>query len=261
MDLLVPSTFAADERDMKLQVAKYGMLARNAAIFGIERVIIYHDPDPNIDAARQGELLEKYLNYAECPPHLRKALIPRDDDLKYASIMPALQIISHGYSDDFREAVIEEAEDGVLELEAGLEDTLTGYGDRNEGERVTVKRIQGDQAQIIDPESLDGFWTYEVERPAQDLGDVLETIDNPVIATSFHGEPVSEHEETIESYDDCAILFGSAWRGIPSMEDRGNVSSDQYEIMINIFPGQETQTIRTEEAISIGLSTFSYIRR
>ncbi|MCJ7429188.1 MAG: hypothetical protein MUP66_02245 [Candidatus Nanohaloarchaeota archaeon QJJ-5] len=261
MDLLIPSTFAADERDMKLQVMKYGMLARSAAIFGIERIIIYTDPDPNMDASRQGELLEKYLNYAECPPYLRKALIPRDDDLKYASIMPALQILSHGYSDEFREAVIEDVDEGVLELDAGLDEPLTAYGDREEGERVTVKRIQSDQAQIIDPESLDGFWTYDVLRPEQELGAVLETITKPVIATSFHGSPVETVEDDIASYDDCAILFGSAWRGIPTMEDRGDLESDQYDLLVNLVPEQETKTIRTEEAITIGLGLLSHIRR
>lgn len=254
MDILIPSTFAADERDMKLRVAKYGMLARSASIYGADRIIIYQDEDPKIDEQRSGELLEKYLEYAECPPYLRKQLIPHDEDLKYANIMPALQIISHGYSDTFREAVVEGGSDGELTLEAGLEDTITAYGDIDEGERVTVLLTGDDEGKIITKDEIDGFWTFDIENRREKLGEVIEDIDKPAIVTSSSGDPAKEHEEELSELDDYMLIFGSAWRGIPLMIERGDLERSQIDLSVDFVPEQQTKTVRTEEALPICLS-------
>lgn len=253
MDLLLPSTFGADERDMKNRVVKYGIAARTAAIFGYDRIIIYKDTDPKIDQQRSAELFRKYLEYAECPPYLRKELIPKDEDLQYANIMPALQVRSHGYEDSIREAAIVEAEDGELTIEAGLSDTVTAYGDHEAGERVTVRVIDRDTAEIIDRDEIDGYWTFDIEERNQKLGEVLESDDvtGPVIGTSAHGEDVRDHEDELRGLDDHVLVFGSAWRGIPSLAERGDLDLDQVDHLIDFVPNQRTKTVRTEEALGV----------
>jgi len=251
MDLLLPSTFGADERDMKNRVVKYGMAARTAAIFGYDRIIIYKDTDPKINQQRSAELFRKYLEYAECPPYLRKELIPKDEDLQYANIMPALQVRSHGYADNIREAAIVEAEDGELTIEAGLGDTVTAYGDHAAGERVTVRVIDRDTAEIIDRSEIDGYWTVDIEERNQKLGAVLEELDTPIIGTSAHGEDVRDHADELRALDDHAVVYGSAWRGIPAMADRGDLDLEQVDHLIDFVPGQHTKTVRTEEALGI----------
>jgi predicted SPOUT superfamily RNA methylase MTH1 len=260
MDLLVPSTFGADERDTKQRIVKYGMLARAASVFGAERIIIYDDPDDRIDTRRSAAVLEKHLVYAECPPYLKRELIPYDEDLENANILPPLQIESHGYNDTFREAVVLEADEGELTLEAGLENDLTAYGDREEGERLTVKVIEGDRAQIIDSDSLDRYWGFAVENRDQTLGDVLDTLEKPVIATSRHGDGLHNRADEVRDLATPAVVFGSAWRGIPDMVDRGDLTEDQYDLLVNCVPGQHTKTVRTEEALFSCLSLFNYIR-
>lgn len=261
MDLLIPSTFAADERDMKLRVAKYGMLARSASIYGVDRIIIYQDEDPKIDEEESVELMEKYLNYAETPPYLRKQLIPHDEDLKYANIMPALQIISHGYSDNFREAVVEENDDGELTLEAGLSSPVTAYGDLEEGERATLLMTSEEEGKIISRDEIDGFWTFDIENRREKLGEVIEDLDKPVVVTASSGDPAKEVEDELTDLDDHALVFGSAWRGIPLMIERGDLERSQIDMMVDFVPEQQTKTVRTEEALPICLGIIEYLRK
>lgn len=252
MELIVPSTFGADERDMKMRAVKYGFLARAASIFGAEKITIFEDEDDSINTDRSSELLKKYLEYAETPPYLRKKLIPFDEDLKYANILPALQTTSHGYSDNFREAYVKNVENGEATVEAGLEEDIKVYGDLEEGQRITVKMIGEREGKVIDSDELDTYWTYEVSNTGKKLGSVLEKRDATVLGTSAHGDDYRETE--FETSGEISIVFGSAWRGIPSLVDRGDVDRDQFDHLLNLVPEQNTRTVRTEEALMICLA-------
>lgn len=258
MHLLIPSTYAIDERDDRLRVQTYGRLARAAAIFGVDHITIYRDDDPKSDEQENARLLKKYLEYAECPPYLRKALIPYDPDLEYANIMPALQIISHGYSDEFREAVVEQVEDGESVLDAGLDADVRVSEPLSEGERITLH--MGEEPTVIDPDAIEGFWTFTVEETRDDLGTVIDGLEQPVIGTSRKGEPLSSFAESRFVHEDVALAFGSAWRGIPALIDRGDCTGDQFAAMINFVPGQETKTVRTAEAVPVTLGITNALR-
>ncbi|MFB6076864.1 MAG: putative RNA uridine N3 methyltransferase [Candidatus Nanohaloarchaea archaeon] len=258
MDLYIPSTFGVDQRDDKLKVAAYGRLARAAAIFGVDRLVIYRDDDPKTDEARNAELLEKYLSYAETPPYLRKELIPRDPDLEYASIMPALQIVSHGYTDEFREAAVVETGEGRSVVEAGLDDRVELPEEVPEGTRLTLH--MGEEPRIVDPANIDGFWTFTVENRREDLGDVVSESTVPVVGTSRHGDPLPAFADSRFVDMDIGLAFGSAWRGLPDLIDRGDCSSEDFAGMYDFVPGQETKTVRTEEAVEIVLGVVNGLR-
>ena len=106
MEVLIPSTFAGEERDNKIFTFKVGQLARIIGIFGVNKVTIYRDYDKKLKDKLNAQKIEKTLKYIECPPYLRKFLIPFDKDLKDANVLPALQIPSHGYSEEFREGYV-----------------------------------------------------------------------------------------------------------------------------------------------------------
>lgn len=256
MHVLIPSTYAVDERDDKLKVHTYGRLARALAIFGADTVTIYRDADPKADEQKNAKLLEKYLGYAECPPYLRKDLIPHDPDLQYANIMPALQILSHGYTDRFREGVVTESSGEQSVVEAGLEEPVTVEERLEEGERVTLR--MGDRVEVVDRDAVDGFWTFTVRNERSDLGTVLDTLDVPAIGTSRQGEPLSAFVSSrFASMRDVAVVFGSQWRGIPALIDRGDCGEDQFAGTFNFVPGQETKTVRTEEAVPLVLGVMN----
>jgi len=142
-----------------------------------------------------------------------------------------------------------------------MQNKLEAYGDYDEGERVTVKVIEDGRAQIIDSDDLNDFWTFEVENRDEPLGNVINDLDKPVIGTSFHGEHVGDVESNLKEFDDSAVVFGSAWRGIPSMIERGDLDEEQIDLLVNFIPNQHTKTVRTEEALYICLSVLDHIRR
>ncbi len=259
MQLLVPSTYGLDHRDDKLKVTAYGRLARAAAIFGVEQITIYRDDDPKADEARNAELLRKHLEYAECPPYLRKELIPHDPDLEYASILPALQTLSHGYTDEFREAAVTDADGGTATLDAGLDDPVTVDTPLEEGARVTLMR-DGDTWTVVDRDAIDGFWTFTVTERRDALGDVIDDLPVPVIGTARQGDPVSDFRDSRFVDEDVAIAFGSAWRGLPALIERGDLTADQLTGIYNFIPAQHTKTVRTDEAVPIVLGIFNALR-
>ncbi len=259
MHVLVPSTFGLDERDDRLKVYKYGALARAVSIFGVDRVTVYRDEDPRADEEENAELMRKYLEYAETPPYLRKQLIPKDPDLQYASVLPALQIVSHGYSDEFREAAVLESGEGASVLDAGLEEDVEVPVELEEDERVTLRMLE-EGAEVIDYRDITGFWTFEVVNDRRSLGEILGEEERPVIGTSRHGEELSSFASSRFVDEDVALVFGSAWRGIPDLIERGDCSEDDVAGMFNFVPGQETKTVRTSEAVPIVLGVINALR-
>ncbi|MDY6773853.1 MAG: putative RNA uridine N3 methyltransferase [Candidatus Nanohaloarchaea archaeon] len=259
MEILIPSTFGLDERDEKLKVYKFGELSRAISIFGVEQVTIYRDRDPKADEERNSRLLQKHLEYAETPPYLRKALIPHDEDLSNASILPALQILSHGYSDRFREAVVEEVEDGKSILNAGLEEPVELSGEMEEGERVTLQ--MDEDPHVIEKEEIEGFWTFDVRNERSELGEVVEDMEKPVVGTSRHGDPLNSFIYGRGMDEDFALAFGSHWRGLYDLEERGDLDTGELEGVYNFVPGQHTKTVRTSEAVPIVLGVINALRQ
>lgn len=259
MEVLIPSTFAINERDDKLLVYRIGNLARNLAIFGVDTVTIYQDDDPKADEERNAELIEKYLRYAECPPYLRKALIPRDPDLQYANILPPLQILSHGYEEQFREGVVTERTDTGSTVDVGLDDPVSIPATVEEGSRVTVMDTE-EGWELIDPRDIGGFWTFQIENDRRPLGEILQEREQPVIGTSAKGEPLNRFQESGYVEEDFVLVFGSAWRGIYDLADRGDCTTDQLDGIYNFVPAQHTKTVRTAEAVTIVLGIINAFR-
>lgn len=258
MEVLIPSTFAAEERDPKLKTLKIGRLARAIAIFGIEQVTIYKDQDPKLDERRNATILRKVLNYAECPPYLRRDLIPLDDDLQYANVLPALKIPSHGYPQSeqqkqYREAVVKEKRGSKAVLDAGLEEKVAAHGFKT-GERVTVRLKETGVAEKVDQGQIPGFWTYEVNVGGQTLGQLLQGKDKAIVGTSRYGSPLEEAREDLKALEDYVLVFGSAWRGLYTMIDREQgLAKEDFDLIVNTIPGQNVSTVRTDEALLVSL--------
>ena len=78
-----------DERE---KIRKIGYIARAAAMFRTNRLVIYlYGSSPSGDL----EMLRKYLEYLVTPPYLRKILYPKDPVLRYAGLLPPLNIPTH----------------------------------------------------------------------------------------------------------------------------------------------------------------------
>lgn len=71
-----------------------GQVARAAAIFEVDEVIVYDDTGGN-DGALGCEQMARILQFLECPQYLRKDLFPIHPDLQYAGLIAPLDIPHH----------------------------------------------------------------------------------------------------------------------------------------------------------------------
>jgi hypothetical protein len=61
-----------ESADMRIRTLKVGTIARAAAVFRVDRIVIYRDRE--FDDSR---FISRVLQYAETPQYLRKRLFPR----------------------------------------------------------------------------------------------------------------------------------------------------------------------------------------
>ncbi|MCK4714280.1 MAG: RNA-binding protein, partial [Candidatus Aenigmarchaeota archaeon] len=59
--LFIPSSYSKDVRDERLRVFKIGILGRTAAIFRIDKIIVYDDKDAKIEGRKEAAYMKDVL--------------------------------------------------------------------------------------------------------------------------------------------------------------------------------------------------------
>jgi predicted SPOUT superfamily RNA methylase MTH1 len=276
--VLVPSSLVREAEDKREATRKLGYVARAAAVFRIDRVVVF----PDEDGERQwgGGFVETVLRYAATPPYLRKEAFDTRDELEYAGVIPPLRLSSWTGSDSsgsgsLRQGIVTQVgSEGRVRVNCGMQHPISLHTPPGmevaEGERVTIRvsSRRPVRAKLVD-EPLPGF---SVERTA--LGDALDRPDAGVrIATSRHGEPLSVaslggYAERI-ARDGLTVAFGAPERGLPPMlglsEDEvseavADPSADapaRFDAWLNTIPDQGSEVVRTEEAVFASLGSLT----
>lgn len=240
--------------------------------------------DPNF-------FLYHVLSYLETPPHLRKALFPIHPDLKNAGALPSLDMPHHLRSQDFctyREGLTIEpaSRDGSASgtmVDCGLSVPIYVPVDLEMNTRLTVKinstkdtrrylATEGDAVSPETPREEDGYyWGYSV-RQASSLSNVFTECSydggyDVSVGTSERGIPIaplldgSGGSRIKPDWKHLLIVFG----GIAGLE--AALAADEellaagvktarevFDYWVNLVPGQGSRTIRTEEALWVGLT-------
>ncbi|TAQ88558.1 hypothetical protein B7494_g3087 [Chlorociboria aeruginascens] len=226
------------------------------------------------------------LSYLETPPHLRKLLFPMHANLKTAGALPSLDLPHHLRQDEwcaYREGVTKPgaSEKGTF-IEAGLKIPVSVEAQIPEKTRVTLKFLEGAQEAVENKETTEikaeavnpdepreeggYYWGFNV-RKASCLSDVFtecvyEGGYDLTIGTSERGADVETlyTEEERLTFKHLLIVFGGvaglevAVKNDEELQKLGVVEAkDVFDRWINICPGQGSRTIRTEEAVWIGL--------
>ncbi|RYP74046.1 hypothetical protein DL771_003235 [Monosporascus sp. 5C6A] len=229
--------------------------------------------------------LDHLLQYLEMPPFMRKTLLPIHPNLKQAGLMPSLDIPSHPHPSDWLPYCEGVTLSGATKSGSG---TLVDVGRKNPvtishevppKTRITVKIDSNDPSlgEPVDPAAprTEGgyYWGYSVRR-CESLAAVFE--ESPFeggydfsIGTSERGVPIAEAfpERKVKkgetNFNHLLIVFGGP-RGLenaaendPELNGMGIVKGRTKELFdhwINILPGQGSRTIRTDEALFIGLA-------
>ena len=258
----IPDTVLEDKDSLREKTTKLGTIARACAIYGVDVVEVFRDPGGEGEA----DVIMKVLTYLETPQYLRRRLYPLDEALRYAGMLPPLRIPSHKQKiptselnlGDVREGVTNE--DGTVDV--GLDEAARLEPRGRPGRRVTVRvtSLAPLSAATVPREDVPAYWGYLVE--TKSVGELLsDPRFNMKIATSRMGEPLSESlgrlERSIRAAGGVKLIFGSPSRGL--FQIVGRDLENRASIVVNLFPEQKVETVRTEEAIFAGLGLVSVL--
>jgi hypothetical protein len=258
----LPDTVLEDKESLRDKSAKLGLIARSCAIFGVDLIEVFRDP------AGDGEeqVIRKVLEYLETPQYLRKRLYPLDDALRYAGLLPPLRIPSHRPRIASDRLPIGEVREGVVNsdgtVDIGLDHAPRLKGKATSNTRVTVRvaSVSPPSVELISREQVGDYWGYKVE-----LKSVREALSDlrfkMKVATSRLGAPLAEVagrlEPSMKRAGSIKLIFGSPSRGL--FDIMGPDLKRQVDFVVNLFPEQHVETVRTEEAILAGLGLASYL--
>ena len=269
ISIAIPDSLFAEDDSLRGKTEKVGQIARAVAIFGVDRIYIYRDLSKNFES--DYEVAKLIFEYAETPQYLRRKLISRKKELEFVGILPPLRIPSHQRDVNVSQGEIREAvvlmQNGELMADMGARELAKVEGRVHEGQRVTVKVKETRPLIVETAERPKGeYWGYEVRR-APSLTRFLKSANFDVtILTSRLGTQIqqvwNEFCSRISTAEKILICFGSPEAGVDKMlsQDRGKIG-DFDSLYLNIFPFQNTETVRLEEAIIGTLSILNIARR
>ncbi|EQC30713.1 hypothetical protein SDRG_11472 [Saprolegnia diclina VS20] len=292
VSIAVPGSIVDNAQTKELKTYLAGQIARAAAIFQVDEVIVFDDQLGK--AANDKDVTKKYnnpndchvflgriLQYLETPQYLRKALFPVHSDLKYAGLLNPLDCPHHMRGDEwtaYREGVVVDVpgkEKRGSHVNVGLKKFAVIDKHLQPGVRVTVKldetskdkkKLAGTVVSPAEPrEQLGEYWGYTM-RLATSLKEVW--TESPYkkgydlkIGTSERGTScVDDKDFKLPPFEHVLIVFGgvSGIEECTSADESIAINGDQahtlFDMWVNTCPQQGSRTIRSEEAILISMS-------
>ncbi len=280
ISIVLPASVIGVSEDLRVKTVRAGLIGRAAAIFRVNEVVIYLD-DHSAGSLDNQRVFSKLLRYMVVPQYLRKIVFKKDEDLRFAGLLPPLKIPSHTVPSSikhvtpgsFRLASIVKAVRNRVVLEAGLEKKLVApvpspTFKAGEGDMVLISVEEPSKlsAKIVGSDLSPFYLGYRVASPKITLGKFLRSVDATKIGTSKHGvlawRRVHELKTIVSGSERIMIVFGSPSMGLREIlaREKTNVE-DVLDILINTVGDQGTETIRTEEALYITLPLISSLSK
>lgn len=255
--IAIPDTVLEEKDSLRDRTAKLGSIARASAIYGVDVIEVFRDPGGRGD----GAFIAKILEFLETPQYLRRRLYPIDDDLRFAGILPPLRIPSHRPKTTLESLEVGQIREGAVNsdgtVDVGLDQDAKIPGKVKPGSRVTVRiRSKGPlTAEPVAREEIGEYWGYIVEQKS--VGEVLSDKRFELeIATSRMGRPLGSElprlRISMAAASGVMLIFGSPSRGL--FDIVGPDLPRMAGFVLNIFAGQQVETVRTEEAVFAGLN-------
>lgn len=275
LSIAIPASVISDTPHLREKTAKIGLIARSAAIFRVNEIIVYPD-NAKVDQRRDLNFIALLLNYIETPQYLRKALFKIDPDLQYAGILPPLRTPHHPDSGkskhlkvgEYREGIVTgERKDG-LEVDIGVQQpALLRQRQYRVGDRLTLQVIKtaGDriEVQTVSREDVPQYWGYTVRLEKRPFGQIIQSnefdlkISTARIGAKF-GNVAAKIGERWATSSSVLIAFGAPARGLHEIAEDERLRVEKIsDFVVNTIPDQGTATVRAEEAILATLAIFN----
>ncbi len=280
ISIALPASLIGVSEDLRVKTFRAGLVGRAAAIFMVDEVIVYLD-DYSRRSLENQRVFSKLLNYMVVPQYLRKIVFRKEEELRFAGLLPPLKIPSHTVPSSLKHvapggfrlaAVVKESAKKIV-LEAGLEKRLIApvpesplqprVGD------IVLARVEDPRrllATIVSPTHSPFYLGYRVSSPRATLGELLKKAEGVKIGTSKYGglfwSRLRELKALASRGGRMLIVFGSPSMGIREMLARENMRvDDAFDIVVNTVGEQGTETVRTEEALYITLPLIASLVR
>lgn len=261
-----------------------GQLARAAAIFNVDEVVVLDDGPKHGDGtvSRAAALLAKILQYQETPQYLRKTLIPMHELYRYCGMLAPLDAPHHLRATEwfeYREGVVVDKTDDMCLCDIGLDVqalVTKGASDIPCNARVTlhvgaerrlVRQSGGEyiEAMVVNPLEVrrrtGTYWGYSV-RVARSIDELLHSCPfgeyDLTIGTSERGEVNECCSLALPEYEHALVVVGGP-QGLEYLlqnDDQSKKHADPstlFDRYLNVMPSQGSRTIRTEEAVLLCL--------
>jgi predicted SPOUT superfamily RNA methylase MTH1 len=272
--IAIPASIISDTPHLREKTAKIGLIARAAAIFKVQQIIVYPD-NSRVKQIRDQNFIAKLLNYIETPQYLRKSLYKIEPDLQYAGILPPLRTPHHPTSGKNRDLKVGEYREGII-LNQSKEGLIVDIGVQSNallrerqysiGERLTLQVIKGGdriEVQAVNRDYVPTYWGYQVKVEDESFGHMIKNEQfDLVISTARIAKCFSDVADKIakrwSGAERVLIAFGAPARGLHEIvRDEGLRIEDLSDFVVNTIPEQGTATVRTEEALLASLAIFN----
>lgn len=274
--IALPVSIISDMPHLREKSAKLGVIARACAIFGVSEIVLYADSDTK---AQENDfaICELILRFLETPQYLRKRLFGMNPILRFAGILPPLQIPSHNVGKsieevkvaDIREGLVVGHEGEVSLVDVGLDRPVRCRGKHPIMNRLTIRLLKvgvvDPQGEAFDRSKIDIYWGFQVRARKLKLDSLLQERYDLKIGTSHYGSNLidcySNIIESLRKVESVMIVFGSPKQGLQDiLASECKVPSALFDYFINTIPGQNVSTVRTEEAVMITLGILNLAR-
>ncbi len=270
LSIAIPASLVSDTPHLREKALKIGIVGRAAAIFGVDRIIVFSDM-PNRNQRRDINLIATILSYMETPQYLRKRLFKLRPELKYAGVLPPLRTPHHPLQNRVKDLADGEYREGVTVSNTRV-GTLVDVGVERHillpkekiphNTRVTVKIKKSEkllEGETANRDEIPEYWGYKITRSELTLGDFLRKHPfDLIIATSKHGQPFLKISEELAKRWNTSrkviVAFGAPTQGLYEIAKQENLNLDDItHFVVNTIPRQKVETVRTEEALFVTL--------
>ncbi len=276
--VVVPCSILAVEQSLYEKTIILGFLARALAIFRVSEVLIFVD-----DECRESDLnvITDVMNYMLTPPHMRKKLISRKETLRYAGVLPPLNIPTHPSSDErpnalpIREGIVVNVRGRYVKVDIGLRSNVVAEVPKDVAGEVELRVGGRVFVKMVEERSLRGVVVAERDIPwylgfkvnvVYHVNSIIKMLKRPRVfglMTTKYGDDVSKLLSCGRDVECILVLFGNYRKDFNELvgRDASNILSSVVKANINTIPLQGVRTVRTVEAVYATLALVNELTR
>ncbi len=267
--VVIPSSNITILPDLRSKTEFAGLLARILATYRVDNVVIFKDRESSDEEVN---FLKLILDYLLIPPYLRKRLVPVIPELKFAGVLPPLNIVTHNpegsrpKKGDLREGIVVTSYGVKAKVFIGYSKYCFTQSNRelNVNERVLIKVINEEplRCEVVSTDSINEYIGYRthIALNERDLLELIKSFPGTLVLTSKDGDNyirVPLRKALIKSIKESGgvvLLFGNHSKDFNELVSKRFLREASIRFKINFIPGQGVLSIRTLEALVATLS-------